>query len=191
MAYSNIVDEALSHSLKKLMMKKPLNKITVQQITDDCGITRHTFYNHFQDIYELLEWTYEHEVIDGIEPYKTEKDWDKAFMNVLDYVVDNRAICLNTFHSVARDRLEVFLYNAAYEVMDGVIKDIVKDNKIDIMAENEIADFYARAIVGQVVQWLRTDLREDKNQLIERTVRMMKGTVKRLIEENTQKDKTV
>lgn len=39
-----------------LLLKKPLNKITINDIAEDCGINRMTFYYHFQDIYDLVEW---------------------------------------------------------------------------------------------------------------------------------------
>ena len=54
---SDITKRAISASLKKLLCEKKLNKITVQDIADDCGINRQTFYYHFQDIYDLVEWT--------------------------------------------------------------------------------------------------------------------------------------
>ena len=47
---------ALENSLKKLLLQKPLNKITINDITEDCGINRMTFYYHFRDIYDLVEW---------------------------------------------------------------------------------------------------------------------------------------
>ena len=47
---------ALEASLKKLLPRKPLNKITINDITEDCGVNRMTFYYHFQDIYDLIEW---------------------------------------------------------------------------------------------------------------------------------------
>ena len=54
---SDITKRAISASLKKLLLTKSLNKITIQDITDDCGINRQTFYYHFADIYDLVEWT--------------------------------------------------------------------------------------------------------------------------------------
>ena len=41
---------ALEASLKKLLLRKPLNKITISDITEDCGVNRMTFYYHFKDI---------------------------------------------------------------------------------------------------------------------------------------------
>ena len=40
---SNITKHALAESLKKLLLKKPLNKITINDLTTDCGISRMAF----------------------------------------------------------------------------------------------------------------------------------------------------
>ena len=60
---SEITKKALATSLKKLLSKKELSKITISNITDDCGVNRQTFYYHFKDVYDLLEWIYLNEVI--------------------------------------------------------------------------------------------------------------------------------
>ena len=53
---SQITKRALEQSLKNLLQQKPLSKITISDITEDCGISRMTFYYHFKDIYDLVEW---------------------------------------------------------------------------------------------------------------------------------------
>lgn len=54
---SEVTKKALEQSLKNLLLKKPLTKITINDITEDCGINRMTFYYHFKDIYDLVEWS--------------------------------------------------------------------------------------------------------------------------------------
>ena len=49
---SQTTKRALEASLKKLLLQKPLNKITINDITEDCGVNRMTFYYHFKDIYD-------------------------------------------------------------------------------------------------------------------------------------------
>lgn len=51
---SQTTKRALEASLKHLLLKKPLDKITINDIAEDCGINRMTFYYHFKDIYDLL-----------------------------------------------------------------------------------------------------------------------------------------
>ena len=52
---SQMTKRALEASLKELLRHKPLDKITVRDIVDDCGVNRNTFYYYFQDIYAVLE----------------------------------------------------------------------------------------------------------------------------------------
>ena len=54
---SQVTKRALEASLKHLLLQKPLDKITIGDITEDCGINRMTFYYHFKDIYDLIEWS--------------------------------------------------------------------------------------------------------------------------------------
>ena len=49
---TNATKAALEASLKKLLLKKPLDKITINDLTTDCGISRMAFYYHFKDIYD-------------------------------------------------------------------------------------------------------------------------------------------
>ena len=53
----NQTKHILEESLKKLMLEKPLDKITIRDLTEDCGISRMAFYYHFKDIYDLVEWS--------------------------------------------------------------------------------------------------------------------------------------
>ena len=74
---SEITKKALAESLKKLLSKNKLNKITIKEITEDCGVNRQTFYYHFKDIYDLLEWIYKNEVIQEIEEKTTYETWQQ------------------------------------------------------------------------------------------------------------------
>ena len=53
---SEVTKRALEQSLKNLLLKKPLTKITINDITEDCGINRMTFYYHFKDIPDVVEF---------------------------------------------------------------------------------------------------------------------------------------
>lgn len=47
---SELTKRAIQESFKKLLSNQPLDKITVKNITDDCGVNRNTFYYHYSDI---------------------------------------------------------------------------------------------------------------------------------------------
>ena len=66
----NTTKAALEESLKRLLLKKPLDRITITDITTDCGISRMAFYYHFKDIYDLVEWSC---VEDGKKPCRVKR----------------------------------------------------------------------------------------------------------------------
>ena len=60
------IEQAMADSLKVLAVKMPFEKITIKQITDGAGVIRVTFYNHFQDKYDLLEWIVKNDIISPV-----------------------------------------------------------------------------------------------------------------------------
>ena len=55
---SDLTKKALAEALKNRLSKTTLKNITIKDLTDDCGLNRQTFYYHFSDIYELMEWIF-------------------------------------------------------------------------------------------------------------------------------------
>ena len=53
---ANTTKLALEAALKKELLTKSLDKITINELAEDCGISRMAFYYHFKDIYDLVEW---------------------------------------------------------------------------------------------------------------------------------------
>lgn len=82
---------------------------------------------------------------------------------------------MNTFHSVARDLLENFLYSVASDLVGKVI--IHSDRNVSKKLTESIQDFYGWALVMQVVQWLSNDLKESKADVIQRASIMLTGGI--------------
>lgn len=81
--------KALAASLKNQMEKKPLKKVTVNDIITDCNVNRKTFYYHFEDIYALLKWMLEQEAVEVVKHFDLLVDYRDAILFVLDYVEAN------------------------------------------------------------------------------------------------------
>ena len=100
---SQTTKRALENSLKNIMLQKPFNKITISDITEDCGISRMTFYYHFKDIYDLVEWACMEDAQKALEGNKTYDTWQKGFLNIFQEVKENKAFILNVYRSVSRE----------------------------------------------------------------------------------------
>ena len=86
---STITKRALAEALKKMMEKKLLSKITVTDLAEACGINRHTFYYHFRDIYDLVEWIYCSEVERAIMGDDPADSWEERFRRFFTYAREN------------------------------------------------------------------------------------------------------
>ena len=53
MIFQQTTKELLAESLKDLSNAKSVDKITIKELTKNCGLTSPTFYNHFRDKYDL------------------------------------------------------------------------------------------------------------------------------------------
>ena len=61
------IEKALADSLKELVTRVPFEKITIKQIADGAGVIRVTFYNHFQDKYDLPAWIVRRDIFDPVK----------------------------------------------------------------------------------------------------------------------------
>ena len=100
---SQITKRALEASLKNLLLQKPLNKITINDITEACGINRMTFYYHFKDIYDLVEWACLEDATKALEGKKTAETWQQGFLQIFYAVRENKPFIMNVYHCVSRE----------------------------------------------------------------------------------------
>ncbi len=87
---ANMTKLALEASLKKLLMHKQLDKITINDLTDDCGISRMTFYYHFKDIYDLVEWVCVEDGKRALQGKKTYDTWQEGICQIFEAVIENK-----------------------------------------------------------------------------------------------------
>ena len=118
---SQTTKRALEASLKHLLLQKPLNKITINDIAEDCGISRMTFYYHFKDIYDLVEWSCEEDARRALNGKKTYETWQEGFYQIFQAVRENKPFIMNVYHSVSREQVENYLYKVTYALVVGVV----------------------------------------------------------------------
>ncbi|SHF10221.1 TetR/AcrR family transcriptional regulator [Clostridium fallax] len=172
---------ALEASLKNLLLKKPLDKITINDIAEDCQINRMTFYYHFKDIYDLVEWSCIEDARKALEGKKTYDTWQQGFLQIFEAMLENKPFIMNVYRSVSREQIEIYLYKLTYELLIGVIEE--KSDGMTIHEEDKkfIADFYKYAFVGLMLDWIKKNMKEDPKVIIERLVLVMNGNITRAL----------
>lgn len=179
---SQTTKKALEASLKKLMEHKPLDKIKVTDITEDCEVNRQTFYYHFKDIYDLLEWVYTNDATRAIGDKKTYDTWQEGLYEIFKYIIDNKSFVLNTYNSLSREYLERYLYNETYLLLIGVVEEKAKGMSIKDKDKSFIADFYKYGFVGLVLEWIRKGMKEEPSEIVERLNTLISGNIEKALE---------
>ena len=178
---SQTTKRALEASLKKLLNQKPLNKITINDITEDCGVNRMTFYYHFKDIYDLVDWILTEDAIKVMEGRRSFDTWTEAFQDILQQVQANRTLVLNVYRSVGREQVEQYLYR----LLDPMLKEFADRETTDITVQDAdkqfVIDFYKYALVGTVLEWIRRDMKTDPAVMTERLGKMIHGDLRRAL----------
>ena len=167
-------------SFVRLLNQWPLDKITVKDIVSDCGISRNTFYYHYQDIYDLLQATLSTVMEKALSENIT--TWRESLMNVTRFAMENRRAVYHIYNSANRDQLERYLNRVAGQRMERLIRYLtqgvpVKDEDVGLLAL-----FYKHAIVGTLMEWLANDMRADVERVLDRMAVLLEGNLKLSLE---------
>jgi len=174
---SQTTKRALEASLKHLLLQKPLDKITINDIAEDCGISRMTFYYHFKDIYDLVEWSCVEDATRALEGKKTYDTWQQGFLQIFEAVQANRPFILNVYHSVSREQVELYLYKLTYDLLIGVVEEEAAGMAVRAEDKKFIADFFKFAFVGLMLDWIKNDMREDPKAIVARLAVLVRGSM--------------
>ncbi|WP_304597984.1 TetR/AcrR family transcriptional regulator [Faecalibaculum rodentium] len=178
---SQITKRALASSLKLLLLQKPLNKITINDIAEKCGVSRMTFYYHFKDVYDLVEWTCEEDVARALDGKKTYDTWQAGFLNIFRAVEDNKPFVLSVYRSVGRERVEQYLNPLVHNLILDVVEEKSSGMAISESDKKFIAKFYEYAFIGIMLEWIDNGMKEDAAAIVERTSQLVHGNVIRAL----------
>ena len=172
-----VVKRVLASTLKEMAEKKSLSKITINDLTQACDVSRQTFYNNFKDIYDLVEWIYLKEVVTPIEKGKIYDKWQDALTSIFQYISENHVFVLNTYRSfgkgflekVLRQEIELFLSNQVFKKIE-VTKEEAKQVEFSY-------SFYTYALVGVGLDWIEKQMPESVEELVGRIEKVMLGEI--------------
>lgn len=174
---SNATKLALEASLKRLLAEKPFKDITISDLTKDCGISRMTFYYHFKDIYDLLEWSCLQDARKALAGKKTYDTWQEGLQQIFEAVLENRPLILNVYRNVGRAQIEGFLYQLTYELL----LNVVRETGVTIPEEDQefIAHLYKYAFVGIMLDWIGDGMRADYVEITSKISTALDGVIVR------------
>ncbi|MEK9196735.1 TetR/AcrR family transcriptional regulator [Ureibacillus sp. 179-F W5.1 NHS] len=167
MRHSDETKRILANSLKEMMKSKAIEKISIREITDNANVNRQTFYYHFEDIYDLLKWTFQQEAVQLLAVHNSAKIWQEGLLQLFHYLDDNRTICLNALQSLGRGDLKRFFYADIHNILERVVKEHCNNLQASEQYLSFIIHFYTISLGGLVESWLAGEMEQTPEEIIE------------------------
>lgn len=186
---SNLSEQAMAVAITELLKNRSLDKITIRDITDACGLTRNTFYYHFHDVYDLLRWLFEEKTRQIVERYQADEDWEGGLEETLEYMYENRRMMVHIQESISYDLLFRFINDLMYRHAMVIVTQIVKGQKFSDYAIRVAASFYMHAAVGDVMAWIRNGMDRTPEHMAQVYDTLFRGTVNAVLESAEKAEK--
>lgn len=168
---------AIGYAFKDLLKEKSFNKITITDIANKCAINRQTFYYHFQDIKDLVEWLCIDEVDNILNKNDECEKWEDKFLTIFKVVLKEKEVVENIYHSVSVEVLRTNLYRLVYPI---IYSEIVEESKGKNLREEDkkfITDFYKYAFVSIVLDWIDKGMIENPEIIVLKVSNLITGTI--------------
>ncbi len=172
---------AIRDSFIKLLNERPIAKITVKDIVEDCGINRNSFYYYYQDLPSMIEEIILDEADEIIEKHPTVDSLEQGLDFAVSFVLENRRAALHLFHSGNRDLFEQYMWKVCEHVVETYINTAFADSPIGEKDKGIIIRYYKWCCFGAVLDWLNTGLKDDIQALFYRMGQLKKGMLEEMV----------
>jgi AcrR family transcriptional regulator len=179
---SQMTKKALAASLKQILQKKSLSQITINEITEGCGVNRMTFYYHFKDIYDLVEWICVEDAEKILNRKKGSESWEQKYLSIFRMLQDESSLILSLSRSASRERLTNFLNDLVFNLMIGVVEEQSTDLDVSEQEKIFVADFYKYALGGILLNWIDGDMKDDPSVLVMTVRGCVSGSITNIME---------
>ena len=162
------IDQLLAKSLKEIAVRRPVEKITIKEITDKAGVIRPTFYNHFQDKFELIEWIIRTELLEPVEPLIRNDMIIEAMVKMEGPV---------KFHDIAKKCVREVLLELIQKESSGRV------SKHKWLTPEVISSYYAQSMCFATEEWISMGMTISPREMAEAYQYMLTRSLTDIIKE--------
>ena len=161
----DLTKKLIAESFQSLLEKHPFDKITIRMITDQAGLIRPTFYNHFQDKYELLSYIYLHELFADITKGVNYDNWYERLEGFLVNMLKDKRFYSNTLKSNEKI-FEHYLFRSMHKLFIRFFYHAVAITRKRSDKAKFFADFYSHGYCGIIIDWATGGMRETPHDVM-------------------------
>ena len=158
---TQFTSKAIEESFIRLLNERPLDKITIKDIVDDCGISRNTFYYHFQDIPDLICYIMEQGSKELLENCLAQPTLEDKIRYLLSVALNARPLIQRTIPSSYQSELEPLLLEQFYSFFDQLTNESASSSLVsDSLTASQrklLLRYHSLAFLGLVRTWSKDD----------------------------------
>ncbi len=157
----------LAEGLKKCMYMYSFDRITIKEITDAAGFNRSTFYNHFKDKYDLLEWILQEDIILPVGELFTQEKYQEGVRLVVQRMEENKKFYLRAAKIEGQNSFKEMVYQAFCRLIEEILRkyDGYTTEDMHFLTPSIIAEYYATAETFILFQWLESGMEIPANEI--------------------------
>ena len=172
------VKNLIAETFVKLSDEKNIDKITVKDIVEACGISRQAFYYHFRDKYDLVNWIFYVDFIERMDWSSCRNEWDML-----------EALCSHFYRErlFYQNALQVEGQNSFREYFCGMLRPVLMLLTQNLVEEGRKKEFYiaflCEGVLGELVYWLREGSKITPEEFVEDLHDISLGLARKIIAE--------
>lgn len=175
--------QAIAQTFLELLEKRCIDKITVKDIATECGVNRQTFYYHFRDIYDLMEWC----LTQGIEKYASQQlavdeNWQDQIRLLFHFFYQHRIAILHGYDATNRVQYERVVVKWVSQMVYNRLESYPQAQAVPEEKKEFISKVYARGYAGIVLEWIEDGMPDERHVRLEDYFVMMDGSMETALE---------
>ncbi len=187
-AKTDLTKNALAASLKKLITTKPIHKITINEIVKDSGFNRQTFYYHFDDIFHLLSWMLDKEILSVILDKEKFSTWQDAGLYLLEHLKNNRDLSICLINAKGSPYFKKFFYHNAQYIVKIFLQPYTNNKKLPTEHITALSHYYSISLAALLEDWIANGMVKEPKKVIKILDMIISGTTTNALERFSKSD---
>ena len=178
---SKFTKQAIMDGFIELSKQMPIDKITIKKVTDYIGITRNTFYYHYQDIPALLEEIVMEGMDEAMAEYRSYHSLEECLDSILHQLLEKKKPMWNIYRSVNRDVFETGLMKLCDYVTRSYMTQLAAAYPICADDQELLTGFYRDECFGLIMGWMMRGMQEDVLPSLHRLCALRRGMAEEIL----------
>ena len=185
---ANFTKQAIKAAFLELLDEKPLNKISVRDIVERCGINRNSFYYHFQDIPSLLGEIVTEQTDALIRQYPSISSVEECFSVAFHTARENRRAVMHIFNSANRDMFLQDTLRLCEYVVSTYISTVFSGENIGVDDRRVVVQFMKCQLFGVWIDWVSGGMKEESLADLQRMVQLCRGVPELIVSHSSRQE---